>query len=181
MITGIALGRVTAWNNHPLRTQKGTGCPDLQLSSWAQCGLLAVNHRCLRQPNKQAKQTPNPPSSRCFPSMNYISPWRKGSPGAVSTWWISWDLWTLKEQPTFLAMYVHCWPRLSLRRTVLWHVMMTATQLLSVYLSCKTGATPFDAVGWDRIYVHSSHRDCPIWKLIGLQKRGKIHMHILKI
>lgn len=54
-------------------------------------------------------------------------------------------------------MYMHWWPRLSITRTVLWHVMMTAAQVLSVHLSwagvshaqCKTGATPFHAVGWD--------------------------------
>jgi len=59
MIKGIALGRVTVWNNCPLRTEKGTGCPDLQRSSWAQCGLLAMNHRCFKQASKQGKKTPN--------------------------------------------------------------------------------------------------------------------------
>ncbi len=41
-----------------LRTQKGMGCPDLQFF-WAQCGLLAVNLRCLSKQANKRKKTQN--------------------------------------------------------------------------------------------------------------------------
>lgn len=55
---------VLAWNT--ARAQKGTGCADLQVSSWAQRGLLAS--QVLKASKEVRKTTPSPTRLQVLPS-----------------------------------------------------------------------------------------------------------------
>lgn len=60
MITGIALGKVTAWNNCPLRTEKGTGCPNLQTLLLGSVSFVCGESQMLKASKQASKTNPKP-------------------------------------------------------------------------------------------------------------------------